>query len=130
MNAITYHFPDIPKARTLNSRGASKQAAYYQNRLTQEAKEYATALILEQRGGRPPAGLDCVVMTVLFTLPTRRKVDWQGLYGRIKPYEDALVDTGELTDDNVGVVRSLTMEWEYRKGESGVTITLTPIREG
>ena len=127
--SITYHFPDIPKARTLNSRGASKQAAYYQNRLTQEAKDYAIGLILEQRNGRAPALLDGVVMLVRFTLPTRRKVDWQSLYGRIKPYEDALVDTGELTDDNIGVVQSLALEQTYRKGESGVTITLTPLQE-
>ena len=65
-------------------------------------------------------------MLVRFTLPTRRRVDWQSLYGRIKPYEDALVDTGELTDDNIGVVQSLALKQIYRKGESGVTITLTP----
>ena len=35
-----------------------------------------------------------------------------------------------MVDDNVGVVRALTMAWTYRKGETGVTITLTPILEG
>ena len=74
-----------------------------------------------------PAGLNRVEMLAEFTLPTRRRMDWQSLYGRVKPYEDALVDTGELTDDNIGVVQSLALEWKYRKGESGVTITLTPV---
>ena len=122
MTAITYHFPLIPAGQTLNTRMHWGQRAT----LAEEAKEYATALILEQRGGRLPAGLDRVAMTVLFTLPTRRRMDWQSLYGRIKAYEDALVDTGELTDDNIGVVQSLALEWEYSKGESGVTITLAP----
>ena len=123
MTAITYHFPQIPAGQTLNTRMHWGQRA----KLAEEAKEYAIALILEQRGGRAPAMLDSVAMLVQFTLPTRRKMDWQSLYGRIKAYEDALVDTGELTDDNIGVVKSLTLTWAYRKGESGVTITLTPV---
>ena len=56
-------------------------------------------------------------MTVRFTRPTRHRIDWQSLYGRIKPYEDALVDTGELAEDNVGVVKSLKLESEYIKGK-------------
>ena len=96
-------------------------------KLAAEAKEYAIALILEQRDGRQaPAVLTRVDMTVRFTRPTRHRIDWQSLYGRIKPYEDALVDTGELAEDNVGVVKSLTLESEYIKGKFGVTITLTP----
>ena len=120
---ITYHFPTIPEGQTLNTRMHWGQRA----KLAEEAKEYATALILEQRAERPPAMLEHAKMTVRFILPTRRRVDWQSLYGRVKPYEDALVDTRELTDDNIRVVQSLALEWEYRKGESGVTITLTPL---
>ena len=121
--SITYHFPLIPAGQTLNTRMHWAQRA----KLAEQAKSYATALILEQRDGRPPAVLTWVDMAVRFTLPTRRRMDWQSLYGRIKPYEDALVDTGELAEDNVGVVRSLALEWAYIKGESGVTITLTPL---
>ena len=117
--SITYHFPDIRRS-TRGCTGGSGPS-------WRRAKEYATALILEQRGGRQPAGLDSVAMLVQFTLPTRRRMDWQSLYGRIKAYEDALVDTGELTDDNIGVVYQLTLEATYHKGESGVTITLTPV---
>ena len=123
MTTITYHFPAIPAGQTLNTRMHWAQRA----KLAEEAKAYATALILEQRGVRAAAGLDSVAMLVQFTLPTRRRMDWQSLYGRVKPYEDALVDTGELTDDNIWVVRPLTLDAEYRKGESGVTITLTPV---
>ena len=67
MTAITYHFPAIPAGQTLNTRMHWGQRA----KLAEEAKEYATALILEQRDGRPPAGLGKVVITVLFTQPTR-----------------------------------------------------------
>ena len=135
---IAYHFPDIPEAQTLNTRMHWGRRA----KLAEEAKDYALAKILERRGGRPPAMMKRVAMTVKFTLPTRRKVDWQSLYGRIKAYEDALCpqyDTlngvrvmtmeGDIVDDNIGVVESLTLEWEYRKGESGVTITLTPLED-
>ena len=123
---ITYHFPDIPAGQTLNTRKHWAERA----RLAAEAKEYAIALILWNRAGRPESRLNKVAMSVRFIIPTRRRVDWQSLYGRVKPYEDALVATGELTDDNIGVVQELTLTWKYRKGESGVTITLTPIQEG
>ena len=89
---ITYHFPQIPAGQTLNTRMHWGQ----RSKLAEEAKAYAIALILEQRGGRAPSGLNRVEMLVQFTLPTRRRMDWQSLYGRVKPYEDALVDTGEV----------------------------------
>ena len=120
---ITYHFPTIPAGQTLNTRKHWAERA----RLAAEAKEYAIALILRNRAGRPESRLNKVAMSVRFIIPTRRRIDWQSLYGRVKPYEDALVATGELTDDNIGVVQELTLTWQYRKGESGVTVTLTPL---
>ena len=109
-------------------------------KLAEEAKEYATALIREQRGLRKPAMLERITMAILFTMPTHHKPDFQSLYGRVKSYEDALcpqyedingkrvmISEGDIVDDNIGVVEELTMTWKYRKGESGVTITLTPV---
>ena len=61
-------------------------------------------------------------MTVRFIRPTRHRIDWQSLYGRIKPYEDALVDTGELAEDNVGVVKSLKLPVGIHGGKCCVTI--------
>ena len=139
MTPIAYHFPLIPKARTLNSRGASKQAAIYQNRQTQEAKAYAYGLILEQRDGRPPAMIELADMAIAFICPTNHVIDLMALGERVKPYIDALcpqyeningervlVAEGDIMDDRRQVIPNISLSATYRKGESGVTITLAP----
>ena len=133
---ITYHFPTIPAGQTLNSRMHWGQRA----KLAEEAKEYATALILEQRNGRQPAMMERAEMAIAFTCPNGRVIDLMALGERVKPYIDALcpqyamvngkrvmVAKGDIIDDRRQVIPHIILSAEYIKGESGVTIPLTPL---
>ena len=123
--AIEYTFDWLPQAQTLNTRMHWSQRAS----LNKVAKEAAIAVIRSQRAeaGRPPCSFADVDMHIHFTVPTKRRHDWLSMYARTKMFEDALVETGELVDDSIQIVRRLTMTSEYVKGESRVSIRITPV---
>ena len=78
-------------------------------------------------------------MAIAFTCPTNRVIDQMALGERVKPYIDALcpqyeningervmIVEGDIIDDSRQVIPNISLSATYRKGESGVIITLTP----
>ena len=134
MTPIVYEFPDLPSGRTLNgSHGDYRVKA----RITREVREYALGIIREQRGLRPPAMLARVRLTLDYYLPDRRRKDWLNIVTATKPYEDALtpqrerdgaITPGDIIDDSFAVIQPpVIINWRYRKGRPGFSITITPL---
>ena len=122
---IVYEFPELPSGATLNTRGSWHRPA----QAAADAKEEALGSILAQRNGRGPALLRKTSVNYHFYLPDRRRRDLDNLVGAAKPYLDALVQAGELTDDSAVVIHALTVQSEYRRGQPGFRITITPVEE-
>ena len=83
--------------------------------------------------------LELADMAIAFTCPTDHVIDLMALGERVKPYIDALcpqyeningqrvmLAEGDIIDDRRQVIPNIALSATYRKGESGVTITLTP----
>ena len=125
MQTWVYEFGDLPRAPNQNgSRGASDAGVRYRAKLVRDARDDALAEILAQR--RPPEPIAAATMVWTFYLPTKRRRDWTNLVGSAKPYEDALVQAGVLTDDNWQVVPDVAVRMRYRKGQPGFRIEITP----
>ena len=125
MQTWIYEFGDLPSAPNQNgSRGASMPGVRYRAKLVRNAKDDALAEILAQR--RPPEPIAAATMVWTFYLPTKRRRDWTNLVGSAKPYEDALVQAGVLTDDSWTVIASLHINLVYRKKQPGFRIEITP----
>lgn len=63
---------------------------------------------------KPPIEL-CEVEEV-FTIPTRRRMDIDGIVGAAKPWLDGIVDAGIIPDDDWKHVRKLYGSIVYEKG--------------
>lgn len=66
----------------------------------------------------------------VFIIPTRRRVDIEGLMGAVKPWIDGIVDSGLLEEDDWKHIIKLSGRVEYRKGQEGTRIIISEILPG
>jgi len=88
------------------------------------AREEAFALGKEQHLKEPITS--CKIEEV-FTVPTKRRIDIEGLMGACKPWIDGLVDAGIIIDDSWKYVKRLSGRIVYEKGVEQTEIIITPI---
>ena len=61
------------------------------------------------RISRPIYPLTQVIYHITFAVQTNDVVDYVNLFGRMKPWEDVLVDEQILLDDSMAIVREITL---------------------
>lgn len=66
-------------------------------------------------------------VTEVFTVPTLRGVDVEGLMAACKPWIDGLVDAGVIVDDDWQHVRKLTGLVRYSKGREATEIIVSGV---
>ena len=126
MRTLHLELPCLPPAEysANRSRGAPWQRQYRVSRGKRGAVDEIVALIREQ-GWQGPA-MKKAEVSVTFYLPDRRRRDPLGLWERMKPWIDGLVEgeTPVLKDDDLRTIGFPSATWEYRKGRPGTLIEI------
>ena len=118
---------DVPSKK--NSRITLRSGRSIPGKKYQQWHEYAIFQIKSTVNRRPNIRLFekkpmSQNIAITFYMGTRRRTD---IDNKISSILDTLVDAGVLEDDDWTHVPSITARAIYRKGESGATVTITPL---
>ncbi len=116
-------FPELPYTE-LRSNYHKINYWYRRAEVSKIAREEAYLLGREVRPSKP---LEHCEIEEVFTIPTRRRMDVEGLMGGAKPWIDGLKDAGLIVDDDWGHVRRLSGRIVYQKGVEQTEIIITPL---
>ena len=127
MRSVRLELPSLPPVEysANRSRGAPWQRQYRVSHGKRGAVEEIVALIREQ-GWQGPA-MKKAEVSVTFYLPDRRRRDPLGLWERMKPWMDGVVESKVLKDDDLATIGFPTATWEYRKGRPGTVMVVKEI---
>ena len=126
MIKYTIELPRLPsKALSSNARVHWSQ----KSRAMIEDKDLVIGQVLSKYQ-RPDKPLTSVKVELMFILDGRRR-DWDNLCSSSKGYLDGLVDSGLIEDDNMRVIKELTLKGRRAKKKEALwtLITIIEIKE-
>jgi len=123
MNKVTVIFDDLPYVEL--------RANYHKSNFWGERSE-------STRIARAEAYARCKNIVILktierceieevFTIPTKRRMDIEGLMFAVKPWIDGIVDAQIIVDDSWQYVKKLSGRIVYKKGERHTEIIITEV---
>ncbi len=120
-NQIKITFPVLPYTE-LRPNYQRSNFWYKRAEVTETAREeaYLTAKLL-----KPEKPIEDCTIEEVFTVPTRRKIDVEGLMAACKAWMDGIIDAEIIVDDDCWHVHGLSGRVIYKKGVMQTDIIIT-----
>lgn len=127
MNPIHIKFDCLP-FRELRPNEARRQGHWaVRSQVSHIARTQAYILGTDLHFKGPP--LELFQLDVIFTLPTKRRIDLDGLFSAAKSWIDGIVDAKLLLNDDWWHMKKITISAKYEKGVEQTEFIITEIKE-